>query len=914
MDRGPFLALERRSSAGSQPSKCFFLDGARNAPSERAESSVALPSNKGDTMRNDMTTPATTLRSAVLTAALAASLLSASAFAADAAQGTSPVSPSSARAMMLASAQAQRAGAAAPKGQSAKRPTATDKRARAKQAAQPLPAIEFMPVYRTALLAVPQGVPEEIEVDFPLEGGGFDTLRLFRTSMRAPDAKLYLDVGGGELVQAELPPYRTYRGSLLSNGMPVSASVVDGELWALIPQDNGDILWIQPMSDFAVGRAANEHVIYRRSDLASADQFSCGVDHAGLGLPDWMFGVPSDPAESGIVRFVPDAGAEDAAVDGDGDTTGGGGSDDDAGDGSGGGSTSGLMGGGDGGDGDGGVAGASPFVTRIAFDADFEFFLKNGSNANSTVIDIENVMNNVSFVYDRDVNITYEYTTIVVRTTSSDPYTSSNMETLLCEFRTTWNTAPEVEITRSVAQLFTGKTIQGSVIGLAWLGVMCNQTGNDCGGFGNLAYSSVESRFTTISDFRTALSAHELGHNWQAQHCDSVNPCNVMCSAINACQGTTGGNLKFSPTEQNQIIAFRNAVTCDVALPAPIALPFSDGFDASSTISSSNWIYNKGVISTTAASNEPSPTRSINLDASSGNLYADDEIRSNFMLLGGLSSATVRYFVQHSGVEAGEQLIVEYLNVSRRWTLLNTITSDGTAQTQFVEFSHQLTAAAFHDRFRIRFRAAVDEANDDWFIDSVSVVSVVLPSNDECTAAIDIGAGDTAFDNTNATSSATALPANCAGTVGTTMAKDLWYRLAVPCTGTVSVSTCGTTGSDTRLAVYNLACPTAGFLVGCNNDAGCANGGATVNFAAAEGTIYYIRVGSNTTGGAGTLGVTCTPEVNCPGDANADGSVDGSDLAVVLGAWGTAGGDLNDDGQTDGSDLAIVLGAWGPCP
>jgi hypothetical protein len=873
-----------------------------------------------------MMTPATTLCSAVLATTIAASLLPAPALAADVLRPSSGVEPVSARAMLIASAEAQRAASSAPKGQSAKRPVAQGKvgaarSTRTKQAAQPLPTIEFMPVYRTALLAVPQGIPEEIEIDFPLEGGGFDTLRLFRTSMRAPDAKLYLDVGGGELVEAELPAYRTYRGSLLSNGMPVSASVVDGELWALIPLEDGDILWIQPMSDFTVGRAANEHVIYRRSDLVAADQFSCGVDHAGLALPDWMFGVPSDPADSGLVGFVPDAGADDGDIGGGGDTGDGNGDGDGDGDGddgsSGGsdGSTSGLMGGGDGdGDGDGGVAGASPFVTRIAFDADFEFFLKNSSNANATVIDIENVMNNVSFVYDRDVNITYEYTTIVVRTTSSDPYTSSNMETLLCEFRSTWNTAPEVEITRSVAQLFTGKTIQGSVIGLAWLGVVCNQSGNDCGGFGNLAYSSVESRFTTISDFRTALSAHELGHNWQAQHCDSVNPCNIMCSAINACQGTTGSNLKFSPTEQNQIIAFRNAVTCDIALPAPISLPFSDGFDASTVISSANWIYNKGVISTTAASNEPSPTRSINLDASSGNLYADDEIRSNFMLLGGLSSATVRYFVQHSGVEAGEQLIVEYLNASRRWTLLNTITSDGTAQTQFVEFSHQLPAAAFHDRFRIRFRAAVDEANDDWFIDSVSVVSVVLPSNDECTAAIDIGAGNTAFDNTNATDSATALPANCAGSVGTTMAKDLWYRLTVPCTGTVSVSTCGTTGSDTRLAVYNLACPTAGFLVGCNNDAGCANGGATVNFAAAEGTIYYVRVGSNATGGPGTLSVTCEPEANCPGDANGDGAVDGSDLAVVLGAWGTAGGDLNEDGQTDGSDLAIVLGAWGPCP
>jgi hypothetical protein len=51
------------------------------------------------------------------------------------------------------------------------------------------------------------------------------------------------------------------------------------------------------------------------------------------------------------------------------------------------------------------------------------------------------------------------------------------------------------------------------------------------------------------------------------------------------------------------------------------------------------------------------------------------------------------------------------------------------------------------------------------------------------------------------------------------------------------------------------------------------------------------------------------------GDVNADGSVDASDLAVVLGAWGTADAtaDLDGNGAVGGSDLAIVLGAWGPC-
>lgn len=60
-------------------------------------------------------------------------------------------------------------------------------------------------------------------------------------------------------------------------------------------------------------------------------------------------------------------------------------------------------------------------------------------------------------------------------------------------------------------------------------------------------------------------------------------------------------------------------------------------------------------------------------------------------------------------------------------------------------------------------------------------------------------------------------------------------------------------------------------------------------------------------------GAFCSPAPVCPADFNEDGITDGADLAIMLGAWGTAGGDLNGDNITDGADLAIFLGAWGPC-
>lgn len=48
------------------------------------------------------------------------------------------------------------------------------------------------------------------------------------------------------------------------------------------------------------------------------------------------------------------------------------------------------------------------------------------------------------------------------------------------------------------------------------------------------------------------------------------------------------------------------------------------------------------------------------------------------------------------------------------------------------------------------------------------------------------------------------------------------------------------------------------------------------------------------------------------GDLSGDGRVDGADLGMLLGAWGTAGpGDLDGDGIVSGSDLGRLLGAWG---
>lgn len=68
-------------------------------------------------------------------------------------------------------------------------------------------------------------------------------------------------------------------------------------------------------------------------------------------------------------------------------------------------------------------------------------------------------------------------------------------------------------------------------------------------------------------------------------------------------------------------------------------------------------------------------------------------------------------------------------------------------------------------------------------------------------------------------------------------------------------------------------------------------------------------------GNAGTFGFRLQFEADCPADLDGDGEIGGSDLAILLAAWGTPDpvADLSGDGTVGGDDLAILLAAWGDC-
>jgi hypothetical protein len=56
--------------------------------------------------------------------------------------------------------------------------------------------------------------------------------------------------------------------------------------------------------------------------------------------------------------------------------------------------------------------------------------------------------------------------------------------------------------------------------------------------------------------------------------------------------------------------------------------------------------------------------------------------------------------------------------------------------------------------------------------------------------------------------------------------------------------------------------------------------------------------------------------VECVGDLNGDGMVNGADVGLMLAEWGpcrNCAADLNHDGEINGADLGLLLSSWGGC-
>lgn len=143
--------------------------------------------------------------------------------------------------------------------------------------------------------------------------------------------------------------------------------------------------------------------------------------------------------------------------------------------------------------------------------------------------------------------------------------------------------------------------------------------------------------------------------------------------------------------------------------------------------------------------------------------------------------------------------------------------------------------------------------------DNVSCASVtcpIVPANDNCQGAINLGIGSHNITNTGATNSPQP-GGSCTFGGPVNFSLDVWYTHTATCTGNLNVDVCSTTGSvtDTVLAIYSGTCPGSLTEIGCDDDA-CTGNTAAGDLSRAtafvnENDVVYIRVavwGGNTPG------------------------------------------------------------------
>ena len=305
----------------------------------------------------------------------------------------------------------------------------------------------------------------------------------------------------GATGQRDVDPgdFRTMRGSILEDpGSVVAGSVMDDGLYARISLTSGDDYWLEPLVARVPGASSNQYVLYHNDDTISRAG-TCGSDRLADNEP----------------KIVPPPA---------GDTY-----------------TMGMH-----------------YTADLGIDSDYRFYQSYG-NTSKVKNRIELVINTMDVEYERDVDITHRITKIIVRT-SQGPYTSTDPGALLNQFRSEWlNNQNSVK--RDVAHLFTGKNLDGSVIGVAWLGVICNK---------NNGYGLVQSNCCGSLNCSADLSAHELGHNWNAGHCS--------CGGYTMNSSLTCAN-RFHPNSTIPgMISYRNSRSC---IDNPLAgdVLFEDDFE-----------------------------------------------------------------------------------------------------------------------------------------------------------------------------------------------------------------------------------------------------------------------------------------------------------------------------------------------
>ena len=186
---------------------------------------------------------------------------------------------------------------------------------------------------------------------------------------------------------------------------------------------------------------------------------------------------------------------------------------------------------------------ATKYLVEVATDADYEYVqaLGGSDKANAEILSI---LNMVDGLYQSELLLELSVTFQNTWTTDKDPYSTTAHADLIDQFQTYWNNNFAASKNYDVAHLWTGKNLDNNIRGTAWLDVACN----------NRVYSYSLSERTSLVPLKHVLAAHEIAHNFGANHPDEASPPAEGCtSTAMTARLTTSSRLTFCEYSREEV-------------------------------------------------------------------------------------------------------------------------------------------------------------------------------------------------------------------------------------------------------------------------------------------------------------------------------------------------------------------------
>ncbi|HIA72333.1 MAG TPA: hypothetical protein EYO01_06520 [Phycisphaerales bacterium] len=736
-----------------------------------------------------------------------------------------------------------------------------------------------------------------IRIDIPIENKIY-TLELEPHSVRSDTYSLFMQDDEGELYEVPAGPIRTLRGTIVGvEGSVVAGSLMEDGLHARIRFSDDLEYWMEPVG-LKINRAPeNLYAFYRNADIIPSGGICAAEDRVDVGQ------ILSMQA-----NFVVNEKSR------------------------------------------GGGGGGTICTADLGVDADWEYFQAWGGQTESQ---INSVINSVNVQYEGSVNLTHAISSIIVRSSSNDPYTSSDAGTLLDQFRSEWQNN-QGGIPHDIAHLFTGRSMQGSTIGIAWLSSVCS----------SVKYGLAESDCCGSFGCSTDLTAHELGHGWGAGHCDctsfTMNPW-ITCS-----NQFTNGTISAI----NSFAGSLNCLTCGPVDPVGACCVGSQCVEVTeANCSSGGGIYQ----SDNSACGEVScvaPTGACCIDfecsiaeevacISAGGAYQGDETGCNGLTcaaptgaccVDGSCSVTTQSECANSGgtyegdatncstvgcafgaccvgIDCSQTL---FADCSGNWYGDNTVCADTGCGTTADQLNYELRSWSRSDGQSME--------TYDLYFPSVDPNTRMVSVFGENADLLQVRAWTNAdFDGTAALVSMHQSQFGADGPHDRILDAPFGIDLVFDSYVTIG-STDAATGEPLLLGFDSAGFNSAAGIEMNNGiwfvipddpmaslGAGTALGHRLVSLSVESGQGIEMLTNIQWFDGAdvvhenrnlywNNLGLGGGPA--CPTDLNNDGSTDVTDVLTMIGQWGACAGcsgDINGDDVVDVSDLLELIAAWGPC-